>query len=61
MEKLRQLLVCYDLSECNIPEEVLNIVVGDKMYDKKYFKIKKYFLSLIRAKFNWDNYNLSIT
>lgn len=44
---VKQLLIAFDISKSNIPDDVLNIVVGDKLYDKKYITIKRWFLSHI--------------
>jgi hypothetical protein len=37
------LLSCYDIAG-KIPEEILKITCGNKLYDKKYMIIKKWFL-----------------
>ena len=41
--KIKDVLAEYEGIENQIPEEVLNIKVGDKPYDKKYLKIKQFF------------------
>jgi hypothetical protein len=42
---VEQLLARYDISKKNIPQEILNIVVGDKLYDKKYITLRRWFIS----------------
>jgi hypothetical protein len=43
---VEQLLARYNTSlKKNIPQEVLDIVVGDKLYDKKYIILRRWFIS----------------
>jgi hypothetical protein len=46
------LFQAYSNVEKTIPKEILNLKVGDKLYDKKYLKIKEFFKHYLSDKKN---------
>lgn len=40
----------YKNIEDYLPKEILDIVVGNKLYDKKYIEIRKFFINYITLK-----------
>ena len=45
---IRKLLASYKITEQHLPIEILDIQIGEKLYDKKYIVIKNYFLQSIQ-------------
>jgi len=53
MEKIitiRNLFVCYKNIDNYLPQEILDLVCGNRFYDKKYMKIKEFFKNYIIQK-----------
>jgi hypothetical protein len=48
--RVRNLFMCYKNIENYLPQEILNLVCGNKFYDKKYLKIKEFFKNYIIQK-----------
>lgn len=47
---IKRLFNAYKNIENYLPKEILDIVVGNKLYDKKYIEIRKFFINYITLK-----------
>jgi hypothetical protein len=53
MITIKDLFIAYKDIDKYLPQEILNLICGNNLYDKKYMKVKEFFKNYIIQKYKF--------